>query len=173
MINQLRELVSTNVEVNGILLLGMVVIAIFWLTMITLLLWRQIKMNNALLDGEHSRSLKEIVIEQMNKVGSMHVELANLETRLLDIRRTYIDSIQKVGLVRFSPFDDTGSDQSFSLALLDGNDSGVIISALHGRDRTRMYAKKVTQGNSKEYALSQEEQEAIKQAIASFSASKK
>lgn len=164
MADQFAGLVTTNIEVNGVLLLGLGVVAIFWLTVLTLLLMRQIKVNKALLDGKHPRSLKEVVLDQLAKVGHMQTELANMESRLHDMHRTHSESIQKIGLVRFSPFEDTGSDQSFTVALLDGNNSGVVISSLHGRDRTRIYTKKITQGKSEEYGLSDEEKQAVHQA---------
>jgi hypothetical protein len=71
--------------------------------------------------------------------------------------------IQKYGLVRFNPFNETGGDQSFSLSLLDKNDNGFVITCLHTRDRTRVYAKPVTSTKS-DYDLSKEEQKAIKKA---------
>jgi hypothetical protein len=73
--------------------------------------------------------------------------------------------IRHVGLVRFSPFHDTGGDQSFALALLDGHGDGVVITALHSRTDSRLYAKPVT-GHRSEYSLTAEEREAIARAIA-------
>ena len=70
--------------------------------------------------------------------------------------------IQKVGLLRFNPFKDTGGDQSFILALVDAHNTGVIISSLHTRTGTRWYAKHVVNGKGSEYELSKEEEEALK-----------
>lgn len=70
--------------------------------------------------------------------------------------------IQKIGLVRFNPFKDTGGDQSFILALVDGQDTGVVISSLHTRTGTRWYAKGVVHGKGVEYDLSEDEQKALK-----------
>lgn len=72
--------------------------------------------------------------------------------------------IQKVGLLRFNPFKDTGGDQSFILALVDAQNTGVIISSLHTRTGTRWYAKHVINGKGAEYELSKEEEEALKSA---------
>lgn len=72
--------------------------------------------------------------------------------------------IQKIGLERFNPFKDTGGDQSFVLALVDKEDTGVVISSLHTRTGTRWYAKKVVKGKGSEYELSDEEQKALKSA---------
>jgi len=80
------------------------------------------------------------------------------------IQRDGLLHIQKIGLVRFNPFKDTGGDQSFILSLIDGNDTGVIISGLYARSGTRWYAKKVVNGKSAEHALSDEEKRALREA---------
>jgi hypothetical protein len=72
--------------------------------------------------------------------------------------------IQKVGLLRFNPFKDTGGDQSFILSLVDNNDTGVIISGLYSRSGVRWYAKKVQNGRGVEHELSDEERKALKEA---------
>jgi hypothetical protein len=71
---------------------------------------------------------------------------------------------QKISIVRFNPFGDTGGDQSFSLAVLDAHDSGYVLTSIHGRQGTRVYVKPVDFGKSK-YTLSSEEQQALSQAI--------
>jgi hypothetical protein len=72
--------------------------------------------------------------------------------------------IRHVGLVRFSPFHDTGSDQSFALALLDGRQDGVVLTALHSRTDSRLYAKPVERGSSS-YSLTPEERDAMDRAL--------
>jgi len=67
---------------------------------------------------------------------------------------------QKVGLVRFNPFEEMGGDQSFALALLNGKDDGIIITGLHTRERTRVYLREIKTGKSK-YVLSKEEKRAL------------
>lgn len=69
-------------------------------------------------------------------------------------------NIQKVGLVKFNPFNETGGDHSFSLALLDGHKNGIIITSLHTRERTRLYVKDVSSGIAK-IELSEEEKKAL------------
>jgi hypothetical protein len=76
-----------------------------------------------------------------------------------------VGSFSRVGPVRFNPFEDTGGNQSFALALLDGNGDGFVVSSLHARAGTRVYAKSVARGAS-DAALSDEEGEALRQAMA-------
>jgi len=71
--------------------------------------------------------------------------------------------VQKVGIVRFNPFSEVGGDQSFSIALLDGNDDGLVITSFYTREGNRVYGKPIKQGSS-QYALSQEEIKAIESA---------
>jgi hypothetical protein len=73
---------------------------------------------------------------------------------------------QRVGLVRFNPFEDTGGNQSFALALLDGRGTGFVVSSLHARSGTRVYGKSVTSGVA-ESTLSDEESEAVRLALTS------
>ncbi len=72
--------------------------------------------------------------------------------------------VRHVGLVRFSPFHDTGGDQSFALALLDGRGDGVVLTGLHSRHDSRLYAKPI-EGGSSSYSLTTEEREAMSRAL--------
>jgi hypothetical protein len=71
--------------------------------------------------------------------------------------------IQKTGMIRFNPFKEVGGDQSFSLAILDGNDSGVVITSYYSRKENKIYGKPIKNGSS-DYPLSEEEALAIEKA---------
>lgn len=73
-------------------------------------------------------------------------------------------SFQKIGVVRFNPFKEVGGDQSFSIALLDAENNGFVLTSLYGRDDNRVYNKPIKKGVSS-YSLSNEEKEALKKAI--------
>jgi len=73
--------------------------------------------------------------------------------------------LQRVGFRRYNPFTDTGGDQSFSVVFLDDNGDGIMISSLHSRENTRLYAKKVEGGKVISQALSKEEQEVINEVV--------
>jgi hypothetical protein len=105
-----------------------------------------------LLDRQFKRL--DTVDERVEALNKLHHELEGLSQR----------SIQKVGVIRFNPFNDTGGDQSFAIALLDADGNGVVLSSLHGRADTRVFAKQVQAGRSK-HALSDEEQAAIRKAL--------
>jgi len=76
-----------------------------------------------------------------------------------------LDNNLKIGITRFNPFDDVGGDQSFILSILDKNNSGAIITSLHNRDITRIYAKPIKNGAGDNITLSKEEKSAIVKTI--------
>lgn len=115
---------------------------------------------------------KENIIEVLNEVldKEKKIERSQIETNR-KVEGLLFDSqfyIQKIGLVRFNPFNDTGGDQSFILSLIDEKNSGVVISGLHTRNGTRWYAKQVLDGKGVEHELSSDEIKAIKVAARRF-----
>lgn len=100
-------------------------------------------------------------------------KLKVIEDRLLKTRKELEEtkeklafSLSKVALVRFNPFKEIGGNQSFSVALLNHHDDGVIITSHFGRETNRVYAKQVNKGKA-EHQLSKEEEEALEQALQS------
>ena len=81
--------------------------------------------------------------------------------RINKLEESSLTYIQKIGLIRFNPFADTGGDQSFILALLDNNKSGIVISGLYARSGVRWYVKRITKGQGIDHELSVEEHKAI------------
>lgn len=73
--------------------------------------------------------------------------------------------IQRVYLSRYNPYDETGGDQSFSVAFLDNEGTGIVVTSLHARSGTRVFAKPVIKGKSSKYQLSKEEELVIKKAL--------
>ena len=85
-----------------------------------------------------------------------------ISNKMEELKKNNKFSIQEIGIVRFNPFKESGGDQSFSIALLDGNKNGVVITSLYGREGNRIFAKPIKKGKS-EYLLTEEEKEAIGQ----------
>ena len=107
-------------------------------------------------------------IEKINQTIVKNEELekfcSNLDT---DIKRC----IQKMGIYRYNAYQDTGSDLSFTLAMLDENNDGVVLNGIYSRDTSNIYAKPVLNGDST-YKITDEEREAIKRAIESSNISR-
>lgn len=104
------------------------------------------------------------VLDKLIELGDKNSKGLRLLEKKVDqqIQEGYFH-IQKVALIRFNPFGETGGDYSFSLALLNGRDTGIIITGLHTRERTRIYIKEILDGKSK-VELSKEEKKALLQA---------
>jgi len=115
--------------------------------------------------GSDERSLEAILEGHLARVHQVVRDVEKVAARTAILERDGQRAIARVGLVRYNPFDDTGGNQSFAIALIDGAGSGVVISSLHARTGTRVYAKAVTDGRA-EGALSQEETEALGRALA-------
>ena len=115
--------------------------------------------------GEEGRSLEAILDAHIDKVFEVARQLDEVAERSEALERTGRRAFQRIGIVRFNPFEDTGGNQSFALALLDGNDDGIVISSLHARAGTRVYAKTLTAGKA-DSSLSAEETEALRRAMA-------
>jgi hypothetical protein len=105
-----------------------------------------------------------VLADHLGTVRHTAQSVARMQEQHDDIVHIMPTVIRHVGLVRFSPFHDTGSDQSFALALLDGRRDGVVITALHSRTDSRLYAKPVERGSST-YTLTPEERDAIGRAL--------
>lgn len=144
-------------------------VAILLLLLLVILLARRVARTDArlrgLTRGEDGGDLEGVLGAHLEKVHGLGREVERLGLRTSILEAHAPRAFQRVGLVRFNPFEDTGGNQSFALALLDAEGSGWVLSSLHARSGTRVYAKAITRGRS-EGALSDEETAAIKQASA-------
>lgn len=139
-------------------------LVVVWLLVLTIFFWRILQHYNRLTKGATDKSLRTILEELVKDVDLAKKDIDYLKQLSLKLDKEGLFHIQKVGLIRFNPFKDTGGDQSFILSLIDGNDTGVIISGLYSRSGTRWYAKRVSNGKGIEHELSEEEKRALKEA---------
>ena len=114
--------------------------------------------------GDNKKGLKSILEELLKDFAKEAVRIDDLTQEIQKLQKENLYNIQKIGLVRFNPFSETGGNQSFSLALLNGEESGLVITSLHSREMTRIYSKPVKKGKSDGYELSAEEKQALKAA---------
>jgi len=115
--------------------------------------------------GSDEQSLEAVLGSHLDRVRQVVKDVDVVAARAAVIERDLRSTFGRIGLVRFNPFEDTGGNQSFALALLDGRGDGFVVSSLHARAGTRVYAKAISNGAS-EGALSDEEGEALRQALA-------
>lgn len=120
------------------------------------------KVQKELLKGEEVSDLEAIVLKHKKTLATHNKNLKEIGNILEELVEKNKFNIQKVGVVRFNPFADTGGNMSFVIALLDGKNNGIVISSLHSREGTRIYAKPVENGQS-QFNLTEEEKRAILQ----------
>ena len=140
----------------------LLLLLVFWVWGRTRRLGRRL---DALTRGQDDKDLSSVLDAHLDKVFSVSNEVDELTVRTAVAESNLRHSLQRIGLVRFNPFEDTGGNQSFALALLDASGDGLVLSSLHSRAGTRVYAKPVNGGRA-ETALSEEESEAVRQAMA-------
>ncbi len=151
-------------SVLGVIL---IVLLLFLIAQFILLRSRVNRLHNKyryFMAGEEGKSLELKLSTEIRQLRDM-VESSESMLHQQELLATMqLQSFQKTALVRYDAFDDTGDKLSFSLALLDGKNNGVVISSLTGQDTSRMYAKEIRGGEARE-SLSAEEAESIRLAM--------
>lgn len=112
------------------------------------------------------KNLEEVLGNLIKKLEVQEKDIKKIFEEISRLDQVSKRSFQKIGVIRYNPFRDVGGNQSFSIALLDLNNNGFVITSLYGREGNRIYAKPIKNGLS-EYSLSEEEKEAIQRAIGS------
>ena len=152
----------------GAIVVGLGAVSALLLVMVLLLARRVGRVDGRLRGitrGEEGQSLEDVLGAHLEKVHGLTGEVDRLTARTAALETAGLRAFQRVGLVRYNPFEETGGNQSFALALLDGEGNGWVLSSLHARAGTRVYAKAIRGGRS-DAALSEEETAAILQASA-------
>lgn len=154
-----------NITLEVLVLFSINLILIFIILSVTLSNRSKIKRlkakYNRFMSGlSDDTNIEELLYKYMDRVDEVSEKNREVEHHMNSIERNMLTCIQKIGIVRFNAYDNVGSDLSYSVALLDSNDCGVVLSGLFSRDSSLNYAKPITNGNSK-YALSAEEIQAL------------
>ena len=154
---------------NFIYILGGIVIVL--LLAFLILLWKVISLNKRykkfMVKLGEGKDIQEDLENYMYRVERVEKQNAEILNQINGLDKDLEGCIQKVGILRYSAFQDTGSDLSFTLALLDEHDDGVVFNGIYSREMSNIYAKPIEKGESR-YTLSPEEKEAIKRAISQY-----
>ncbi|CAG7654138.1 DUF4446 family protein [Paenibacillus allorhizosphaerae] len=150
-----------------VLLLGVgIIFLIFLILLITL--WVKLnklrKSYKMMLNGDRDADIEQILIRMQEKGNTQEDQMAKIEHTLQQMQERMRGMKSNIQILRYNAFAESGSDLSFSIAILDDSQSGVILSGIHNREQTYVYAKPVEQGLSP-YALSPEEKEAITRCV--------
>lgn len=138
---------------EGSILWLLISASIVWLFVLSFFVWK------------NSFFLKKLFPEKKGDFQGRLEEVLRIAERLEGFRKKNLDNFQRIYLKRYNPYHDTGGDQSFSVSLLDGYGNGLVITSLHSRSGTRVFAKPVKGGKQDGFEFSEEEKEVIEKAI--------
>ena len=125
---------------------------------------RRVREAQLVLLGGGKADLVDFAVSLQGRIDDLHGAVDEISAALARIDRRVDSSVAKTGLVRYDAYDDAGGQQSASVALLDSARTGVVLSAIQGRDYARIYLKQLDRGRAS-VALSPEELEAVERAM--------
>ena len=117
-------------------------------------------------DGKGREDLVDFAVSLQGRIDDLHRAVDDVTTGLSSLGRRVDDTVSKTAIVRYDAYENSGGHQSASIAMLDSSRTGVVLSAIQGRDYARIYVKELDRGHAS-VALSPEEQEAVERAMAS------
>lgn len=143
------------------------ILQVVWLVLVVLLLARTRALSRRLQRlsaGTTGASLERVLMDHLARVEQVDTRQNQMEERVSALEAQIPWCVQRVGLVRYDAFDDVGGQQSFSLALLDARQNGLVLTSVYSRSDVRVYAKAIRQGQPS-HPLSEEEVQAIQNAL--------
>lgn len=139
-------------------------ICLVWLGVLTYFFWKERSYLRLLFPQDESRDIRAKLREVVEAVRSFKQENNLIAQKLDELTTDGLKHIQRVEIVRYNPYNDTGGDQSFSVVLIDGKLNGLLITSLHSRSGTRIYTKIIKSGKS-DLELSKEERDLLDKAV--------
>jgi len=155
-----ENLFSSSAGIVAAVALGLGLVALVAILFLLVRQQRLLRQYRELTTGTSGGNLETILNDHIAHVHETTARVEDLSQLAQRLEKAAYFSLQHLGVVRFNPFQDTGGDQSFAVALVDGHGNGVVLSSLHGRDATRIYAKPLKRWEST-HALTDEEKQAI------------
>jgi hypothetical protein len=152
---------AAAIAVAGVVV-GLVGVALAWVAWVRV---RRLRDAQRVLIGGGRKDLVEFSVSLQGRIDDLHKAVDEVAAGLSRVDRRVDGSVGNSAIVRYDAYEDTGGHQSASLALLDGSRSGVVVTAIQGRDYARIYMKELERGRPS-VALSPEEQEAVERAMA-------
>ena len=116
------------------------------------------------MQGDNGASLERKLSVEVSEIRDAAKGLETMMTEQAAIRNIQSNTIQKIGFIKYNAFENIGNDLSFALTLLDGNNNGICISSIYGRNESRIFSKPIVKGKSL-VSLSQEELESLNAAL--------
>ncbi|MDP4177936.1 MAG: DUF4446 family protein [Bacillota bacterium] len=163
----MREILSLLSHVEIYIVIGLVVFNIFLLILV-IILFKAVRISQKkyrkFMKGADNKNIEQILTNIIDQTDIVNKNNEEVKSQLLMLNEKFDTCIQKFAMVRYKAFEDVGGDLSYSVALLDYNNSGVLLTGIYGRNESTSYAKPIDKGISR-YDLSEEEQQALNDAI--------
>ncbi len=163
-LQEIESIVTKNSPLLIVILLIVAVVLLVWVFLLQRRLSNVLSQYNSLIEGVEEGNLEEILNRQIATVTANTSRVDELSQLYSELEKVLQTAVQRVGVIRFNPFEDTGGDQSFVVALLDAKGDGVVFSSLFSRTESRIFAKEIVAGKSN-HRLTQEEIAAVEQAM--------
>jgi Protein of unknown function (DUF4446) len=150
--------VAIAIAAGAVAILALLAAALAWLTL------RRVRTSQEVMLGGGKDDLVDFAVSLQARIDDLHRAVDEVAAGLARVDRRVDESIAKTSIVRYDAYEGTGGQQSASVALLDGARSGIVVSAIQGRDYARIYMKELEHGRAA-VALSPEEEEAVERAM--------
>lgn len=160
---QINLFIMNNLQNIILCMTGLIFIALIVFININMRLAKLNSRYEKMMKGMDGANIEKLLLEHISEVRQAVAKVDDLSKECSNMQKVLQLCIQKVGIVRFNAFEDTGSDLSFAVALLDAQNNGFVISSIFGRNESRSYAKPIENGQSN-YFLTDEEKQALRQA---------
>ncbi|NFN13858.1 DUF4446 family protein [Clostridium botulinum] len=146
-------------QITPYLIIGMIVIFVLLFILIFVLINSINKLESKyrrLMRGTNGKNLEEMLMEKLDSIDDIRETAENTLNECSKLETKIKDCVQKVAIMRYKAFENVGSDLSFSIAMLDDNNDGILLTGIYARDESTTYAKPIDKGISR-YDLSEEE----------------
>lgn len=163
----MKNVIEIITGLQGYIIIGLLafVIILFIMLMITLKSLSNLESKyRKFMRGVDNKNLEELIMGYLDKIDKSKEETEYMKKLYENLELRLESCVQKVSIVRYRAFEDVGSDLSFSIALLDHNNNGVIVTGIYGRNESTTYAKPIDRGISR-YDLSQEEKHVLQDCV--------
>lgn len=163
----MQNIISLMDELQIYIIMALIIVTII-LFIINLVILKSLsklrRKYKKLMRGSNNKNLEEFIISYLDSIDSVKKQCEEVKNLYGELNSKVSCCVQKVSVIRYRAFEDVGSDLSFSIALLDEKNNGVILTGIYGRDESTTYAKPIDSGISR-YGLSQEEQQVLDECI--------
>ncbi len=162
--NILNQFLGNIENYQFVILAVILALSLIWNLVLSIQISNINKKYKKFMRGTTTKNIEQLVLDQIDtvEVAASRVELINND--LIELKNQVDRCIQKHGIVRYNAFKDTGSDLSYTIALLDNFNNGVLLTGIYGRSETVSYAKPIESGKSS-YPLSEEEENVLRRSL--------